>query len=88
MARVTAVSLRQRKQAGEKIAVLTAYDYPFARLMDEAGVDVVLVGDSCAMAMMGRPDTLSITMDEMLHHTRMVPPGRTCPRGGRFFLTS
>lgn len=72
MARVTAAALKRRKQNGEKIAVLTAYDYPFARMMDEAGVDVVLVGDSCAMAVMGRADTLSVTMEEMLHHTRMA----------------
>ncbi len=71
MARITAAALRARK-GGEKIAVLTAYDFPFARLMDEAGVDIVLVGDSCAMAVMGRSNTLSITMDEMIHHTRMV----------------
>ena len=72
MSRVSAVSLKDRKQAGERIAVLTAYDYPTARLMDEAGVDVILIGDSVATAVMGRPDTLSVTMDEMLHHVRMV----------------
>jgi 3-methyl-2-oxobutanoate hydroxymethyltransferase len=72
MPHVTAVSLKDRKQAGERIAVLTAYDYPTARIMDEVGVDVILVGDSVATAVMGRPDTLSVTVDEMLHHVRMV----------------
>ncbi|HEO72400.1 MAG TPA: 3-methyl-2-oxobutanoate hydroxymethyltransferase [Candidatus Hydrogenedentes bacterium] len=72
MARVTAVSLRERKSKGEKIAVLTAYDYPCAKLLDETGIDVVLVGDSVANAVMGRNDTLSVTVDEMLHHVAMV----------------
>lgn len=72
MPRVTAPSLRKRKQQGDKIAMLTAYDFPSAQLADEAGIDVLLVGDSCAMAVMGRRDTLSMTMDEMVHHTKMV----------------
>lgn len=72
MARVTGVSLRERKKSGEKIAVLTAYDYPSAKLQDEAGIDVILVGDSCGMVVMGRPNTLAVTMDEMLHHVKIV----------------
>jgi len=72
MPRVTAVSLKERKRAGDKIAMLTAYDYPTARLMDRAGVEVILIGDSVGTAVMGRPDTLSVTMEEMLHHVRMV----------------
>lgn len=72
MSRVTSVTLRQRKAAGEKIAVLTAYDYPTARLLDEAGIDVILVGDSCSQVVMGHPDTLHVTMDDMLRHTEMV----------------
>jgi 3-methyl-2-oxobutanoate hydroxymethyltransferase len=52
--------------------VLTAYDYPSAKILDECGVDIILVGDSCGNVVMGRPDTLSVTMDEMVHHTRMV----------------
>jgi 3-methyl-2-oxobutanoate hydroxymethyltransferase len=52
--------------------MLTAYDYPSAKIVDEAGVDVVLVGDSCGMVVMGRPNTLTVTVDEMVHHTRMV----------------
>jgi len=72
MSRITATSLKQCKQAGDKIAMLTAYDHPGAKLLDEAGVDVLLVGDSVAMVVMGRPDTLSVTMDEMVHHVKMV----------------
>lgn len=72
MAAVTTVTFQERKRAGEKITVLTAYDYPSACLMEEAGVDAILVGDSMGMALMGRRDTLSVTMDEMVHHTRMV----------------
>ena len=72
--KITVPSLLQRKslrpQDGTKITCLTAYDYPTARLMDEAGVDVVLVGDSVAMVMLGYESTLPVTMDETLHHTR------------------
>ncbi len=72
MAHVTSVSLRDRKQAGEKIAVLTAYDFPTAKILDESGVDVILVGDSLGMVVMGHPNTLSVTLDDMLHHTKIV----------------
>jgi len=72
MARITALVVKARKEAGEKLAMLTAYDYPTARVLDEAGVDIILVGDSCGMVVMGRPDTLSVTVDQMIHHTRMV----------------
>ena len=72
MPRVTTVSLRERKKAGDKIAVLTAYDFPTAKLMDECGIDVLLVGDSCGMAVQGRENTLCVTMEQMLYHTEMV----------------
>ena len=76
MARITAVSLKDRKKDGgppsSKITVLTAYDYPSAKVVDECEVDIILVGDSCGMAVMGYPDTLGVTMDDMVRHTRMV----------------
>jgi 3-methyl-2-oxobutanoate hydroxymethyltransferase len=65
-------SLRQRKASGEKLAVLTAYDYPNARLLDEAGVDLILVGDSLGMVVLGLPDTTGVTMEAMLHHAAAV----------------
>ena len=69
---VTFQSLQEKKQAGQPITALTAYDYATARLVDEAGIDLVLVGDSLAMVVMGYESTLPVTMDEMLHHTRAV----------------
>jgi len=75
MPRITAATLIERKRAGERIAMLTAYDYPSAQLMDACGVDVILVGDSCAMVMMGEENTLSIGMDAMVHHCKMVSKG-------------
>lgn len=72
MSRVTSLSFLERKQAGEKIAVLTAYDYPTAKLINDAGVDAVLVGDSLGNAVMGLNDTLGVSMDDMIRHTRMV----------------
>ncbi|MGE0200446.1 MAG: 3-methyl-2-oxobutanoate hydroxymethyltransferase [Candidatus Melainabacteria bacterium] len=73
--RVTVPAFGRRKQAGRKLSVLTAYDYTTARLLDEAGVDCLLVGDSLAMTVLGHPDTLSVTMEEMLHHVRAVRRG-------------
>jgi 3-methyl-2-oxobutanoate hydroxymethyltransferase len=64
--------LRTMKEAGERIAVLTAYDYPTARLLEEAGVDLVLVGDSVGTVVLGYEDTTHVTMEEMLHHARSV----------------
>ena len=66
---------RAMKERGEKIAVLTAYDYPTARLLEEGGVDAVLVGDSLGMVVLGYPDTTHVTMEEMMHHTRAVARG-------------
>ena len=73
--RVTVPDLREMKRRGEKIAVLTAYDYLFARLVDGAGVDVVLVGDSLAQVMLGLDSTLPVTLDDMIHHARAVRRG-------------
>jgi 3-methyl-2-oxobutanoate hydroxymethyltransferase len=70
--RVTIQTLQDKKDAGRQIVALTAYDYATARIVDEAGVDVILVGDSLAMVVMGYDNTLPVTMDEMLLHTRAV----------------
>ncbi len=70
--RHTPASLRTMKERGEKIAALTAYDYPTARLLDESGIEVLLVGDSLGMVVLGYPDTTQVTMDDMLHHLRPV----------------
>lgn len=70
--KVTVTRLRKMKENGEKIASITAYDYPFAKLADEAGIHVILVGDSASMVVQGNDSTLPITMDEMVYHTRLV----------------
>jgi 3-methyl-2-oxobutanoate hydroxymethyltransferase len=73
------------KERKERLAVLTAYDYPTARLLDEGGVDMLLVGDSVGMVVLGYPDTTLVTMDEMLHHTRAVARGSR-DGGGRALI--
>ena len=73
--KITTATLREKKLHHDPISCLTAYDYATARLVDEAGIDIVLVGDSLAMTMLGYENTLSVTVDEMLHHVRAVRRG-------------
>ncbi|MEI6392547.1 MAG: 3-methyl-2-oxobutanoate hydroxymethyltransferase [Verrucomicrobiota bacterium] len=76
--KVTADAIRAMKGRGEKIAALTAYDFPLTRLLDEAGVPLILVGDSLGMVVLGYPDTTHVTMAEMEHHVRAA--ARAKPR--------
>ena len=73
--KVTPDTIRAMKTARQRIAALTAYDYPMARLLDEAGIPVILVGDSLGMVVLGYENTLPVTMEEMLHHSRAVSRG-------------
>jgi 3-methyl-2-oxobutanoate hydroxymethyltransferase len=73
--KVTVPQLALWKKEGRKIASLTAYDYPFARLVDEAGIDLIIVGDTLGLVVQGRESTLPVTLEEMLYHTRMVSRG-------------
>lgn len=69
---VTIPSLQKKKEKSEKIVALTAYDFPTARIVDEAGIDLVLVGDSLGMVVLGYENTIPVTMEEMIHHTKPV----------------
>ncbi|MCK5145371.1 3-methyl-2-oxobutanoate hydroxymethyltransferase [bacterium] len=73
--KISVPRLIAKKVRGEKIACLTAYDWTMARLLDEAGIDLILIGDSAAMVFAGQETTLTMTMDEMLYHTRVVSRG-------------
>jgi 3-methyl-2-oxobutanoate hydroxymethyltransferase len=74
--KITVPGLIKMKRQGKKITCLTAYDYSVGRILDEAGVDVLLVGDSVGCVVQGQPNTLTVTMDEMIYHTRIVARGR------------
>jgi 3-methyl-2-oxobutanoate hydroxymethyltransferase len=74
--KVTVPQIVKMKQAGQKIAVLTAYDYSFARILDDAGIDILLVGDSVGSVVQGQESTLPVTLEEMIYHTRIVARGR------------
>ena len=73
--KITIQTLQQKKERGEPIVMLTAYDYPHAAIFDQCGIDVILVGDSVGPAMLGYPDTTTVTMDDMIHHLRAVRRG-------------
>ncbi len=70
--KITILDLRKKKERGEVITALTAYDYPFAKLFDRAGIDILLVGDSLGMVVHGLPNTLAVTVDDMIYHSRAV----------------
>ena len=78
--KITPVDIQALKAADKKITMLTAYDYPMALLEDRAGIDIILVGDSVGMTVLGYENTLPVTMDEMIHHTKAVT------RGAKFAL--
>ena len=72
VSKITVPHILDRKLRGEKITCLTAYDYPTARLVEEAGIDVILVGDSVGEVVLGYDSTISVTVEEILHHLRAV----------------
>src|SRR5580693_5888246 len=76
-AKITVETIRAMKSRGEKIAALTAYDFPMAKLLDEAGIPIIFVGDSLGMVVLGYPDTTHVTMAEMEHHVRAAARAET-----------
>ncbi|MCK5350219.1 MAG: 3-methyl-2-oxobutanoate hydroxymethyltransferase, partial [Desulfobacula sp.] len=77
--KITIQDIKQAKKDHRKIVMVTAYDYPFGLMADEAGVDIVLVGDSLGMVVMGLDGTVEVTMEHMIHHTRAVTRGCKTP---------
>lgn len=75
MSKFTTADFKKRKKNGEKITMLTAYDYTFAKLVEEAGIETILVGDSLGMTVLGYEDTLAVTMEDMIHHASAVRRG-------------
>ncbi|MGD8485582.1 MAG: 3-methyl-2-oxobutanoate hydroxymethyltransferase, partial [Chloroflexota bacterium] len=87
--RITIADIARMYEEGERFATITAYDYPTARIVDEAGIPLILVGDSLGMVMLGYDTTVRVNIDEMLHHTRAVARGakRALVVGDMPFLT-
>lgn len=79
MKKFTTADFKRCKVAGEKITMVTAYDYTYAQIVEEAGIEVILVGDSLGMTVLGYEDTLAVTMEDMIHHTRAVRRGARFP---------
>jgi len=86
--RVTIPYLFGLKKQQEKITVLTAYDFPTAKILDDSGIDIILVGDSVGMAVLGYETTLPVTMEAMLHHTQAVTRARSRALVGRGYALS
>jgi len=74
---VTIAQIQEMKNRGEKISMVTGYDYPFARLLDQSGIDMILVGDSVGVVVAGYPNTLPVTVDEMIYHGKAVMRGNS-----------
>lgn len=79
MKKVTVNTFRERKEAGEKLTMITCYDYSTAKLVDQSGIDSILIGDSLGMTMLGYEDTLSVTLEDMIHHSAAVARGAKHP---------
>lgn len=79
MKNITVNTFREHKQTGEKLTMITCYDYTTAKLVDQSGIDSILVGDSLGMTMLGYDDTLSVTLDDMIHHSAAVARGAKHP---------
>lgn len=79
MKNITVNTFREHKQIGEKLTMITCYDYTTAKLVDQSGIDSILVGDSLGMTMLGYDDTLSVTLDDMIHHSAAVARGAKHP---------
>ena len=77
--KITVLDVKQAKKDGRKLVMVTAYDYPFGLMADEAGVDIVLIGDSLGMVVMGLEGTVEVTIDHMIHHIRAVVRGCKIP---------